>query len=255
MTDTVLITGSTSGIGKALAVVFAQKQYNLVLVARNEERLKKQSHELGVTYGISVHTILCDLEKPGAADLVYQQFVDLNLQIDILINNAGFNEYGPFLTTNIGNEIDMIHLHAIYPTEMMKLFLPAMVKNKKGRILNVGSTGSFMSCPKDAVYAATKSYILSVSKAIGSELKGTGVTITTLCPGSTRTKFAEKAGMEDTLLFKLFVMQPEKVARIGYRALMQGKSTVIAGTYNKLLVVSSYLLPNYFINQLTKKML
>lgn len=198
---------------------------------------------------------MCELEKPGAANFVYQQTVDLDVQISLLINNAGFNEYGHFLNTDRTKEIDMINLHTVFPTEMMKLFLPDMVQRKNGQVLNVGSTGSFMPCPYDAVYAATKSYILSVSKAIGAELKGTGVTITTLCPGSTKTEFAKKAGMEDTLLFKLFVMQSESVARIGYKALMKGKATVISGIYNKMLVLSSYLLPNTFINYLTKKML
>ena len=138
---------------------------------------------------------------------------------------------------------------------MMKLFLPLMLGNKQGQVLNVGSTGSYISCPYDAIYAATKSYILSVSKGINAELKGTGVTITTLCPGSTKTEFAAKAGMEDTLLFKLFVMSPERVADIAYKAVMKRKTIVVAGIYNKILLMSSYFLPDRFVDYISKMML
>lgn len=255
MTETALITGCTSGIGEALAKVLAKERYDLILVARNHEKVKRLSDELSMAHGISTHIIVCDLEKPGAADYVYQQTIASGLQVSLLINNAGFNEQGDFIDTDRAQENDMIHLHAVFPTEMMKLFLPGMVQRKRGRILNVGSTGSFMPCPRDAVYAATKAYLLSVSKAINAELKGTGVTITTLCPGSTNTEFAKKAGMEGTLLFKLFVMRPDIVAAIGYKALVNGKAVVIAGIYNKILVLSSYLLPNSLMSYLTKKML
>lgn len=255
MSNTALITGSTSGIGEAFANILAKERYNLVLVSRNREKLNLQADSLVNYQGINVYTIACDLEKPGAANYVYQQVSSKKLQVNVLINNAGFNEYGAFLDTNREKETDMIYLHTIFPTEMMKLFIPDMVHNKSGKILNVGSTGSFIPCPRDAVYAATKSYILSVSKGIGAELKGTGVTITTLCPGSTTTEFAKKAGMEDTLLFKIFVMKPETVANIGYKAMMKRKVFVISGIYNKLLVLSSYMLPSAFINYLTKKML
>ncbi len=149
----------------------------------------------------------------------------------------------------------MIQLHAICTTEMMKFFLPSMVENGYGRIINLGSTGSYMACPNDAVYAATKAYILHLSKGIHAELKGTGVVVTTLCPGSTKTAFASKAGMESTLLFKLFVMEPEVVADIGYRAMCNGRSSVIAGLYNKLLVFASKIAPPAILNPLTKKML
>lgn len=137
----------------------------------------------------------------------------------------------------------------------MKLFLPAMVKNEGGKILNIGSTGSYTPCPYDSVYAATKSYLLSVSRALNEELKNTGVSITTLCPGSTKTEFARKANMENTLLFKMFVMSADKVAAIGYHALMRKKPVVIAGVFNKILVFSSMLLPDKIVNYMTEKML
>lgn len=255
MTNWALITGSTSGIGAAFATLLAKEKYQLVLVARNEDKLKKQAKKLKRLHGVDARFISCDLTRPQAADVVYQQTKNMNVQIHALINNAGFNEFGSFLTTDKAKELEMIQLHTIFPTEMMKLFLPNMLKNKAGKILNVGSTGSIIPCPYDAVYAATKAYLFSVSKAIGSELKDSGVTITTLCPGSTETAFAKKAGMQETLLFKLFVMKPETVASIGYQAMIKGKATVVSGLYNKVLVRSSYLLPDRLINYLVKKML
>ena len=248
-----LITGCTSGIGKALSVKFAQQGYNLILVAKNKDKLKELSNHLSQTFLIKSVFIAYGLEKPEAAEYVFRRVQEL--KIDVLVNNAGFNEFGSFIKTSREKEHDMMYLHMFFVTDMMKLFLPSMVDNKQGKILNIGSTGSYISCPYDAVYAATKSYILSVSKGISSELKGTGVTTTTLCPGSTKTEFAAKAGMEDTLLFKLFVMSPERVADIAYKALMKRKTAVVAGIYNKILVMSSYILPNRFVDYISKMML
>lgn len=250
-----LITGCTSGIGKALSVKFAQQGYNLILVAKNKDKLKELSNHLSQTFRIKSVFIVYGLEKPEAAEYVFRRVQELDLKIDVLVNNAGFNEFGSFIKTSREKEHDMMYLHMFFVTDMMKLFLPSMVDNKQGKILNIGSTGSYISCPYDAVYAATKSYILSVSKGISSELKGTGVTITTLCPGSTKTEFAAKAGMEDTLLFKLFVMSPERVADIAYKAVMKRKTIVVAGIYNKILVMSSYILPDRFVDYISKMML
>ena len=149
----------------------------------------------------------------------------------------------------------MIQLHIVFTTEMIKLFLPKMLENHYGHILNLGSTGSYMPCPYDAVYVATKAYILSMSKGLNAELKGTGASITVLCQGSTKIEFAHKAGMENTLLFKLFVMKPETGAHIGYSALIKIKGAVTPGLYNKLLVLSSKILPASIVSYSTKLML
>lgn len=248
-----LVTGCTSGIGKAFAKLLSAKGFSLVLVSRNEEKLKVLSEELKQEYKINTVIIGEELEKEGAAHEIFEKIQKEELKIQILVNNAGFNECGTFLETNGEKELEMIRLHIIFTTEMMKLFIPEMVRQKNGQVLNVGFTGSYIPCPYDAVYAATKAYLLSVSKGINAELKNTGVSITTLCPGATETEFAQKAGMEETLLFKIFVMKPEKVAAIGYKALMKRRTSVIAGGYNKLLVASSYLLPERFICFLSKK--
>jgi len=255
MTKTALITGSTSGIGEAFTDKLARENYDLVLVSRDAEKLRTQADMLSERHGIAVSVISLDLARPGAAETVFDTVGERGLSIQILINNAGFNEAGHFLHTDMHREVEMIQLHAIFTTEMMKLFLPDMVEHGYGRVLNLGSTGSYMPCPYDAVYAATKAYILSVSKAISAELKGSGVRITSLCPGATKTAFSAKAGLENTLLFKLFVMRPTTVADIGYKALMKGKAVVVAGAYNKILVWSSKITPASALNAMTKKLL
>jgi len=255
MTSYALITGTTSGIGKALAAKFAREGVNLILVSRDEGKLKKQAERLSGRYGVKVHVVAVDLIKPDAAHIVYDRVRKMGVRVRYLVNNAGFNESGSFLETAADKEIDMIRLHAICTTQMMKLFIPDMVKSGHGRVLNLGSIASYMACPGEAVYAATKAYVLSVSKAIAAELKGTGVTITTLCPGATRTEFAKKAGMEHTLLFKTMVMKPQTVANIGYNALMAGKPYAIAGVYNQLLVLGSKFTPGPLLNAVLRVML
>ena len=252
--DTVLITGTTSGIGAAFAEKFARERNNLVLVSRNKAKLQRQQTELQSRYQVSVECISCDLAEDGAIELIADKARELGLSVDVLINNAGFNEAGCFTNTNLAKELDMIQIHIKALTALTKLFLPRMIERRHGRILNVGSTGSYMPCPNDAVYAATKAYVLSFSNGLYQELKGTGVTVTCLCPGATQTLFAEKANINNTLLFKLFVMQPEAVAAIGYNNLQKGKRVVTAGLYNKLLVLSAKLLPVSIINPIAQWM-
>jgi len=255
MAKTALITGTTSGIGKALAEKFAQEQHILILVSRDEHKLKMQADELSAKYNIAVHIFPIDLVEIDAARKVFEFVQKLKLNIEILVNNAGFTEHGAFSDNDLQKEIEMIQLHIIFTTEMIKCFLPKMLENNYGRIMNLGSTSSYIPCPYDAVYAATKAYILSMSKGLSSELKGTGVSITVLCPGPTKTEFAHKAGMENTLLFKIFVMTPEAVAHIGYNALIKRKVAVTTGLYNKLLVFLSKISPASIVSYSARVML
>lgn len=255
MNKVALITGTTSGIGEAFSRKLAMENYTLILISRDEKALKAQALHLETTYGISVFTFALDLLTHDGVQSVFKFVEKLNLKITVLINNAGFNEAGAFLDTDLTKECQMIDLHIKVTTKMTKLFLPQMIENQHGRILNLGSTGSYMPCPCDAVYAATKAYILSFSKAIHAECKSSNVAITTLCPGPTRTAFATKANMENTRLFNHFVMTPEKVAQIGYTALMKGKVIAIPGLYNKLTVLSSKILPSCLINSCTRLLL
>ena len=257
MDNYALITGSTSGIGKALAEKFASQGHHLVLVSKvsDIESLNQQADLLAGRYDIKVSVIGIDLEKEYAAKMVYEKVKKLNISVEYLVNNAGFGVYGSFLETDLMQEIDMMTLHTTCTTKMMKLFLPDMVHNGYGRVLNLSSTASYMPVFKMSVYAATKAYISSLSKTINMELKGTGVSVTALCPGATSTAFAHKAGMENTLLFRMFVMSSTDVANIGYKALIRGRPYVIAGAYNKLLVLLTRLLPAFIVNPITKLML
>ncbi|MCL1811279.1 MAG: SDR family oxidoreductase [Methanomassiliicoccaceae archaeon] len=255
MNKAALITGTTSGIGYALCEKFAKERIDIVLVSRNHENLVKQQERIQREYGVRTWAITQDLESPDAAQSVYKKLCGLEVDIDYLVHNAGFDVAGKFTETDIEKEKGMIQLHAVFVTELTKLMLPGMISKKNGKILFIGSTASCVPCPTNAVYSATKSYILFFSKAIRAELRGTGVTATTICPGATRTEFAEKADLEGTPLFKRFVLEPEKVAEAGYKSMMKGKARNIPGAYNKLLMFSSKILPSTMVDRSTMKML
>lgn len=252
MNRTALITGTTSGIGAAFCNLLAKEKYNLILVARDANALSKQAEVLREETQVNIFCY--DLSDAKAPKRIFEDVSAAGLSVDILINNAGFNEAGYFIDTNLDKELEMVQVHIETLTELTKLFLPGMIERGYGRILNMGSTGSYMPCPCDAVYAATKAYVLSFSNGLYQELKGSGVTVTCLCPGATQTRFAEKAHINNTLLFKIGVMQPEVVAKIGYKNMMRGQRTVTAGLYNKLLVLSAKLLPVAIISPIAQWM-
>jgi short-subunit dehydrogenase len=248
---TVLITGTTSGIGYELSRVFAAQGFNLVLVSRNEQKLRAQTEALQSEYGIAVHTVVKDLSEPSAPVEIFADVRRLGIHVDILVNNAGFNESGPFSETSLEQELKMLQVHVASLTHLTKLFLGGMLNKKFGKILNLGSTGSFTPCPIDAVYCASKAYVLSFSNAIRAELSGTGVTVSTLCPGATSTEFARKANMECTRLFRRFVMEPKQVAEIAYRGLMKNKKIIIPGLQNRVLVSSIPLTPDGILDKIS----
>ncbi|MEO1770512.1 SDR family NAD(P)-dependent oxidoreductase [Candidatus Enterococcus ferrettii] len=255
MTETALITGTTSGIGYELCHQFASNKTNLVLVSRSEAKLLKQKQDLEKLYGIQVEIISYDLTKSDAVESIIRQLNEKKFPIDYLVNNAGFNEVGNFLHTELDNELDMIQLHVTFITKLTKYLLHGMIERNYGRILNIASTGSYIPCPHNIVYTATKAYLLSFTKGLAAELENTGVTITAVCPGATKTNFPKRAGIDQTLLFNYFVMHPKLVAAKSYQALMGGKKVKIIGLYNKLLVFSAWILPKQLINQLSLKMI
>lgn len=252
--QTALITGASSGIGYELTKHFAKEGCNLVLVARNKQTLDKIAEDLEDEFGISASVIPSDLSSPISPDEIIAELMKMSIQVDILVNNAGFNEYGPFHKTDLQKELQMIQVNLVSLTHLTKLFLPGMLEQGFGKILNVGSTGSFVPGPLNAVYCATKAYVLSFSEAIAEELKGTGVTVTVLCPGSTDTNFAKKADIENVLIFKskLLLMDAETVAKIGYNALMKNKRVSIAGFLNKIQIFSVRFTPRSIVAKLSK---
>ncbi len=221
---TVLITGASSGIGYDLSKIFAKKGYRLVLVSQNEENLKRAAAGIRGEYKDAQITIVPkDLSQPTSPEELFEYLTRRSIQVDILVNSAGIQVYGPFHETNLEDDLRLISVNMLALTKMTKLFLKGMVERGYGKILNLGSTGSFQPCPLDAVYCAGKAYVLHFSEGIAEELSGTGVTVTALCPGATRTNFAKRANIEDIRLFRGFVMDARTVAEIGYKALMRGK--------------------------------
>ena len=255
MNRTALITGASSGIGLELAKLFAKDNYNLVLVARRKSQLERLALELSKEYSISVTIIAKDLSLPSSPEEIFNELKEKSIHIDILVNNAGTQVYGKFHKTDIEKELQLIQVNLVSLTHLTKMAVAEMSKRGCGKILNIGSTGSFTPSPLNAIYCATKAYVLNFSEGIAKDLEGTGITVTTLCPGATHTEFAEKAKMQNTRLFSSMVMNPDEVAKIGYRALIKGKRVVVAGLYNKLLVFSLRFTPRWLVLKIGKILL
>jgi short-subunit dehydrogenase len=245
---TALITGASGGIGLELARIFAREGYGLVLVARSRGRLDEIAAELKPA---PVQVIAKDLTLPGAPEEIQREVP----KIDVLVNNAGYGVYGPFVKNPLADEVGMLQLNMTALVVLTKLYLPGMVAARNGKILNVASTAAFQPGPFMALYYATKAFVLSFSEAIASELEGTGVTVTAFCPGPTATGFQERSNMENSrLMRRMKVMDARTVAEAGYRALMAGKPVAIPGLLNKLLAQSVRFSPRSMVTKIARKM-
>lgn len=252
---TALITGASNGIGLELAKIHARKGDHLVLVARSKTRLDELKAELEKTYGVHVYTIGKDLSEPNSAAEVYEETRAQNITVDYLINNAGFGDFGMFVSTDRDKEHRMIQLNNDTLVYMTKLYLKDMVARRSGRVMNVASTAAFQSGPTMAVYYATKAFVLSFSEAIDNEVREFGVTVTTLCPGATESGFQQAAAMEESALVKgKKLPTAQDVAEYGYRAMMQGKTVAIHGFMNALLANSVRFMPRAWVVKVTRKM-
>ena len=251
---TALITGASSGIGLEFAKVFAANKTNLVLVARSEDKLNQLATQLRLDFGITVKVIVADLSQMEQVFQVYNTCKTANIQINYLVNNAGFGSYGFFVESDWKKTEEMIDLNIKSLTLLSRLFGADMVANKAGKILNVASTAAFQPGPTMAVYFATKSYVLFLSEAMSNELKGTGVTVTCLCPGATESGFMVAAAMDDSALFKNRKLPTSAaVALFGYKAMMKGKMTVIHGIMNYLIANSIRLAPRSWVLPMVRK--
>ena len=250
-----LITGASSGIGAAFSDVFAEHGHDLVVVSRDERRLNELATRLRETYGSTVHVVPADLSRDGSPARIHDEVSALSLAIDVLVNNAGIIVYGQFSSTPFADELQMIRVNLVALTELTKLFLPEMLSRGRGSILNLGSTGSFAPSPLNAVYSATKAYVLSFSEAIAEELDGTGITVTALCPGATRSELQSRAGMEGVRLLQRGVMDARDVAEAGYRALMAGRRVEIPGWSDRLQITLSRFLPRKTVVKYAHRML
>lgn len=253
--QTALITGAASGIGYELVCIFAENDYNLVLVDWAKEKLEEIAIEFQDKFGISVKPIVRDLSKTTSPEEIFQEVEQANIKVDVLVNNAGFGTYGLFNDTNLTDELEMLQVNVVCTTHLTKLFLKNMVQQGEGKILNVSSAAAFQPGPLMAVYFATKAYVLSFSEALANELDGTGVTVTVLCPGTTQSAFHQRTGMADSKLVKgKRMMDASTVADIGYRGLMQGKTIVIPGLINKIMAKSIRFIPRKLVTKIVRNM-
>lgn len=244
----VLITGASGGIGYEMAKIFAQNHYGLILVARSRGRLEEMRSEFS-TLGVRVVILEKDLTRPNAAQEMYEELSRCNLRVHVLVNNAGFGEYGFFHRIPLQQQLQMMQLHMTVLTELTYLFAQDMIKQQYGRILNVGSISSFISTPMMSVYCATKAYVLAFSEALNSEFKGQGnISVTALCPGFTRTDFIMKAkfGQLETLINRI-ALPPDFVARQGYEALIRKKPVKVAGGLNVTMALLTRLIPRSWL--------
>ncbi|MBK9734350.1 MAG: SDR family oxidoreductase [Saprospiraceae bacterium] len=254
MKNTALITGASNGIGLELAKVHASKGGDLVLVARNKSKLDELKTALENQFSIKVYVIGKDLSAINSAKEVYDETTKQNIQIDYLINNAGFGDFGMFVETDWSKEQQMINLNITTLTQFTKLYLQDMLKRGSGKIMNVASTAAFQSGPTMAVYYATKAYVLSFSEAVDNEVRDKGVTVTTLCPGATESGFQAVAAMEESNLVKGRKLSSSKeVAEYGYAAMMKGKTVAIHGLMNYLMANSVRFFPRALVVKLTRK--
>jgi len=255
---TVLITGATSGIGKALAHKFASNGYDIIAVARNEEKLNEITSELQNQHGIEVFTIQKDLAKDGAAKEVYTEVKKTKRTVNILVNDAGVGQRGNFVDIPTEKDSELIHLNVLALAQLTKFYAKEMVERDEGRILNLGSVAGFQPGPLLAVYHATKAFVVSLSEALATELEdmGSAVTVTCLCPGPTDTNFFSRGDMENTnvVAHKDKMMEsPEKVAEEGYDALMNGERTHIPGATNKVMTFTRRVIPKSLQSRMQKK--
>ncbi len=230
------------GLGREYARLFAADGYDVVLVARSENKLRELATELEAR-SVKAYVVADDLGDPQAPDRIYKAVKDKGVDIDFLVNNAGFGTNGRFYELDTKRELEEVQVNVTALLHLTRLALPEMVKRGKGRVLNIASTAGFVPGPLMATYYATKAFVISFTDAIAYELRGTGVTATVHCPGATATEFARTAGNDSTLLFRLSVAGATDAARDGYRAMMRGRPVAIHGLRNWLLIQSLRFAP------------
>jgi hypothetical protein len=238
-----LVTGASSGLGADYARELAARGCGLVLVARREERLKQLASEIEGAHGVATRVIALDLGRPDAAETLHGRLRSEGVAVDVLVNNAGFGLYGPFLDTPWPRLHEMLELDVVALTHLTRVFAAEMAERGTGWVLLVSSIGAFQPTPTYAAYSAAKSYVLSLGEALASELRPRGVAVCTVCPGVTETEFLAVAGQSRSLYQRIFMMQSPAVVRSSLRALFAGRSSVVPGFSNKAAAFSMRLLP------------
>jgi short-subunit dehydrogenase len=257
-----LITGASSGIGYELAKVFARNGFNLILVARNLGKLEAVAQELTRDHMTECHVISADLSLVSGVEEVHRRVHEKNLTISVLVNDAGVGIYGPFRQTDFKTEAQMINLNVVGLTYLTKLFVKEMVENGSGKILNVASVVGFWPVPRMSVYAATKAYVISFSQSLASELKGTGVQVSVLCPGAVDTGFLKsgekeakspRPGLVFRVLGRARYMDAATVATVAYRDLMKNKRVIVPSAFFRVFRVTMRCLPQGLVSDLRER--
>jgi hypothetical protein len=248
-----LVTGATAGIGYEFAEILAADGYALALVARDQPRLAERARFLQNKFNVQVKVLARDLARADAAPDVFAQLQREGFPVSVLINNAAFGVFGRFAETDLDKELQMLHVNMDAVVQLTKLFVGPMLQRREGKILNVASTASFQPGPWLSLYSASKAFVYSFSCALALELRGTGVTVTALCPGGTRTEFQQRAGMRSKEGFP-GPMSARRVAEIGYRAMLRGRPIVVAGWTNKLMIAVSRQCPTMWTARVAEKL-
>jgi short-subunit dehydrogenase len=236
-----IITGASSGIGKALAFEFASGGFHLLLIARNATALSEVAQQCGARYGVETEVIAADLSCADSLGDVIETIAGKPHRYEILVNNAGFGIHGEFGSTDIEENVRLLNVQLTAALRLTRAAIPGMMARRSGRILNIASVYAFSPVPFQSVYAACKAFLLSFSSALQNELKGTGVTVTVFCPGITKTEFRARAGIRQKS--EQSGMTAEAAARIAYRETLRGKHIVVPGLMNRLYVIVTHLLP------------
>ncbi len=254
MAKTALITGASGGIGLELASLFAADKTDLVLVARSEQKLQELAANIRKSHGVQVHVLAFDLSVIENAAAVIAYCKENNLFIYYLVNNAGFGDFGFFSGTDWNKQLQMINLNITALTHLTRLFLPAMLEKREGKIMNVASTAAFQPGPLMSVYFATKAFVLSFSEALSDELSGTGITVTILCPGPTDTGFLDAASLQKNRLIEKNEVSAASVAAFGYRSMMKGRVVAIDGFLNTVAATSIRFFPRFLVRKLVRRL-
>lgn len=254
LTDTVLITGASAGIGRELARVFAADGSNLVLVARRQRAIAELAEQLRHEFVIETWAIPADLSEPDSPQVLFEKTRALGIQIDVLVNNAGFGQSGRFDQVDTQRHLDVIAVNIAALTHLTRLFLPEMIARKRGGVLNVASTAAFVPGPLMAVYYASKAYVLSFTEALAEELADSSLTVSCLCPGPTKTEFAELANMNMSTLFRMGAANARRVAEAGYTGFRDGKVIILPGMKNKVTPSLVRLAPRSIVRRISKRL-
>ncbi|HMD39104.1 MAG TPA: SDR family oxidoreductase [Candidatus Acidoferrum sp.] len=249
-----LVTGASAGIGKALADELGRGGTNLVLTARRRERLEELAQNLAAAHKIQTRVFAADLAQADAPEKIFQFTKEQGIEIELLINNAGFGAYGEFPTVETRKLVEMVQVNCAAVVHLTRLYLPEMAARRHGSVLILASTASFQAVPYLSTYAATKAFDLLFAEGLAEEMKPYGVRVCALCPGSTESEFAEVAGQSHLAATRVNKETAEKVARTGLRALAAGKSFVVSGAGNYLGALGQRIVPRRFVVRVAARM-